>query len=103
MSTFWQCYANTSDDLRHKIIEEGWFGRQVTPNINAGDMPALAPSPAQATPANQSNIYSAWGASAQPGSPHVGKDIHGNPIDRGIHGVGPSDPKPTLHGPEPGL
>ena len=43
MSAFWDHYeaakphmANGVDDVRHKLIEEGWFGRQVTGNINEG-------------------------------------------------------------------
>ena len=40
MSAFWKHYeaakphiAEAVDDIRHKVVEEGWFGRQVTGNI----------------------------------------------------------------------
>jgi len=28
-------FASIIDDIRHKVVEEGWFGRQVTGNIGS--------------------------------------------------------------------
>ena len=40
MSRFWELYeeakphvASAVDDIRHKVVEEGWFGRKVTGDI----------------------------------------------------------------------
>ncbi len=30
MSAFWSFIASVRDDVRHKVVEEGWYGRQVT-------------------------------------------------------------------------
>ncbi|MGC1494733.1 MAG: hypothetical protein WA790_02920 [Sulfitobacter sp.] len=40
-STFWSWHASVNDDVRHDLIEKGWFGRQTTQDINSRDMPAL--------------------------------------------------------------
>lgn len=44
MSNFWKLYASVSDDVRHKLVEEGWFGRPVTGNITEQDMPGITPA-----------------------------------------------------------
>lgn len=43
MSKFWEHYeaakphlTNAVDDVRHKLVEEAWFGRQTTGSINEG-------------------------------------------------------------------
>ena len=41
MAGFWSAYANINDDIRHRVVEEGWFGKKVTPDIDVKDMPAL--------------------------------------------------------------
>lgn len=33
MSGFKSKFASVVDDIRHKVVEEGWFGRQTTGNI----------------------------------------------------------------------
>ncbi len=38
---FWSWYASASDNVRHEVIERGWYGREVTADIDARDMPAL--------------------------------------------------------------
>ena len=40
---FWSWHASVNDDVRHEVVEKGWFGRQTTQDIDANDMPALAP------------------------------------------------------------
>ena len=30
MSAFWKHFESARDDVRHKLVEEAWFGRQVT-------------------------------------------------------------------------
>lgn len=30
MSAFWNFIASVRDDVRHKVVEEGWYGHQVT-------------------------------------------------------------------------
>jgi hypothetical protein len=42
MSRFWKVYATVNDDVRHELVEKAWFGKEVTPNIDAGDIPAIA-------------------------------------------------------------
>lgn len=63
MSAFWKHYASVTDDVRHKLIEEGWFGRQVTGDTTAQDMPGIAdqaPEPETShTPHDQT-----WGKAA---------------------------------------
>lgn len=29
-SAFWKYYASVTDDIRHKVIEEGWYQRHLT-------------------------------------------------------------------------
>lgn len=41
MSRFWKVYANVTDDVRHELVERAWFGRQVTSDIDAQDMPGI--------------------------------------------------------------
>ena len=43
----WAWYASLNDDIRHAVIEQGWFGHNTTQNINAEDMPALLPDTEQ--------------------------------------------------------
>lgn len=74
-------------DIRHKVVEEGWFGRQVTPSTFPRDDP---PSPSIHGPA-----VPAVEATPEPGGP----DIHGNggPLaHRGLEGqvLGPEGPPP---------
>jgi hypothetical protein len=65
VSAFWKHYASVSDEVRHKLIEEGWFGRQVTGPINQQDMPGLAPqAPAQPTHGLYAEV---WGREPKPG------------------------------------
>lgn len=45
--SFWSWYAQVSDSIRHQVVEQGWFGRQTTPNISPTDMPALDEKPAE--------------------------------------------------------
>lgn len=40
-AVFWQWYASVSDDVRHQVVERGWFEREVTADIDAADMPVL--------------------------------------------------------------
>jgi hypothetical protein len=55
MATFWKHYeaakphiADAVDDVRHKLVEEGWFsktqGRTVTGDIAEPDKPAATPA-----------------------------------------------------------
>ena len=29
-TNFWQWYGEVNDDIRQKVVEQGWFGREVT-------------------------------------------------------------------------
>lgn len=35
--------AYAVEDIRHKVVEEGWFGRQVTPSTFPRDEPPMSP------------------------------------------------------------
>lgn len=46
MSRFWELYADAKpqvasavDDIRHKLVEEAWFGRRVTGDIGENNAP----------------------------------------------------------------
>jgi hypothetical protein len=46
MSRFWELYAeakphiaSAADDIRHKVVEEAWFGRRVTGDIGENNAP----------------------------------------------------------------
>ncbi|WP_300530142.1 hypothetical protein [Maricaulis sp.] len=45
--SFWNWYASVNDSVRHAVVEQGWYGRQVTPDISAQD---LAPSETEKEP-----------------------------------------------------
>ena len=51
MSAFWKHFEAARDDIRHKLVEEAWFGRQVT-----GD--AATQTEAEATPAATTAVKS---------------------------------------------
>lgn len=67
MSAFWKHYASVTDDVRHKLVEEGWYGRQVTGNTTEQDMPGIAPAAdpvggAQPPADTRSSLYEqTWG------------------------------------------
>ena len=61
--------AYAVEDIRHKLVEEGMFGRQVTPST----FPQEDPAPAQGT-GKGAGIHGEQGA--QKGG--TGPDIHGN-------------------------
>ncbi len=50
MSRFWKAYAAVNDDVRHHLIERAWFGREVTADIDANDMPGIEPTQRGKTP-----------------------------------------------------
>jgi hypothetical protein len=79
MSKFWEHYeaakphiASAADDIRHKVVEEGWFGRQTTGNIS----PWSAPEPTKEEPVashNHSALYAEiWGPEPEQ------SDVYGN-------------------------
>lgn len=37
----WRWYADVNDSVRHEVVERGWFGREVTDDINSQDMPGM--------------------------------------------------------------
>lgn len=73
MSKFWAAYASVNDDVRHKLVEEAWFGRRTTGDIDHKDMPALAPVPEEREPVN--NFY---GDSAR--AETAAGDLYGGPV-----------------------
>lgn len=42
MSGFKRFVAGVADDIRHKVVEEGWYGKQTTGNIYEPNMPDAA-------------------------------------------------------------
>ncbi len=93
MSAFWKHYASVSDDVRHKLVEEGWFGRQVTGNITEQDMPGIAP---EAPPPPTHGLYAeVWGKEPQ------GADLHGKTPDPGsTPAIAPPQTQDEGHAPE---
>jgi len=77
MSEFWKHYeaakppvASAVDDVRHKLVEEGWFGRQVTGDIAPQPKPEAAEEPPRAH--NHATLYAeVWGQEP------AAKDIYG--------------------------
>ncbi len=59
MSNFWSVYASVNDDIRHKIVEEGVYGRQQTGDITREDMPGI--EPASAEPEHYQLYEQTWG------------------------------------------
>lgn len=115
MSKFWKAYATVSDDVRHTLVEEAWFGRRVTGNIDEKDMPALA-TPDEGRPVNNfygsvgqtnldvqqtsvetNNFYGETRATETPAS-----DFYGSPPAPDA-GAGPATPPEGKEGPEPGF
>ena len=80
MSQFWKTYASVADDVRHKLVEEAWFGKKVTADINETDMPALG----EITPTDTPRI----GAGEGPKNQTI------NPLY-----AGPAAIEPTIVGP----
>jgi len=75
-------FASIVDDIRHKVLEEGWFGRQVTGNI----ADARITDDETHEIGEETASYKAVYGEAAPGwreSPQAegGLDIHGNPIE----------------------
>lgn len=95
MSAFWKHYeaakphvAAGVDDVRHKLVEEGWFGRQVTGNIAGPDAP---PEPLEETPATQHRHYTLyaeiWGKEPK------ASDLYGTAPAAPAPGVTPEAPQ----------
>lgn len=84
MSAFWKHYASVSDDMRHKLVEEGWFGRQVTGPINEQDMSGIGPeAPAQPTHGLYAEV---WGREAKHGelygsAPAIQGSVAASPVE----------------------
>ena len=53
MGRFAKWYAGVNDDIRHKVIEEGWFGKKVTDPLNEQDIPGLKKDGPAPTTINQ--------------------------------------------------
>ena len=78
--------GRTLDDIRHKVWEEGWYGRQVTGNVQ---------------PVRQATAEEIYGRDAASAAVDLHasteRDIHGNPLGRDAQGnLG----GPALHTPE---
>ncbi len=68
MSGFWGFLASVRDDVRHKVVEEPWFGKQVTdlPTATNTTTPASA-QPETKTPQEETrhSLYEqTWGKAA---------------------------------------
>ena len=37
-SDFWSWYVKVNDELRHELVERGWFGREVTGEYDQADL-----------------------------------------------------------------
>lgn len=107
MSKFWRAYASVTDDVRHTLVEEAWFGRRVTGDINERDMPALAPDHGQ--PAN--NFYGESRAAETPANSFYGSSPAPGAGASSLYGNGPAAPTTEdatappgrQEGPEPGF
>lgn len=98
MSAFWKHYATVTDDIRHKLVEEGWFGRQVTGDTTQQMYPGAGDKAApETTEGNSYPLYEqTWGKAAT----HA--DIYGaTPATKGGPTIEPSATPAQEHGPEP--
>lgn len=68
----WDGIGHAVTDVRQRVVEEGWFGRIVTPGDGGADITVSVEQPAQDVP---------------PGAPET------TPSDRG--GAVPAEPSPT--------
>jgi hypothetical protein len=88
-------FASVIDDIRHKVVEEGWYGRQVTGNIGDARVSHDATHERGSETVEVTSVYgeppAGWGAA---NGPAAGRDIHGNPME-------PTPPEKK--GPEAGL
>ena len=83
-------FASVIDDIRHKVVEEGVYGKQVTGNIS--DAKVVEAETLYATPASHAPTISSPSAEAS------GLDIHGNPMGNTPR---PAEPEaPAIKGPE---
>jgi hypothetical protein len=109
MSAFWKHYeaakphiADAVDDVRHKLVEEAWFGRQVTGDIAEPAVPEEKPeqdiSSGPVHPMKSDAIYEeVWGKAPT----HA--DIYGHlPNPGGVPAIEPPAPAQE-NGPEPEL
>lgn len=79
--------AYAVEDIRHKVVEEGWFGRQVTPSTFPRDEPPMSPL----------NLYGPDGPGIHgPDAPRSGPPTGGPLAERGLEGeiLGPEGPPP---------
>lgn len=89
MSAFWKHYARMNDDIRHELVEKGWFGRQVTGDAMSEDVASQQHTPDQEAPQKRHALYEqVWGKAAA----HT--DVYG-------HAAVPAD-TPTVAPPETG-
>lgn len=99
MSAFWKHYeaakphmAAAVDDVRHKLVEEGWFGRQVTGNIAGQEAPAGMAEPLEEKAAPQHRHHTLyteiWGKEPK------ASDLYGtSPAVQPAPGIGPDVPQ----------
>ncbi len=108
MSKFWEHYeaskphiAGAVDDVRHKLVEEAWFGRPVTGNIAEPAMPEAKPEPETPSPTpgplQSDAIYEeVWGKAP------TYAQIYGQTADHGsAPAIAPPEPPQQAKGQEP--
>lgn len=96
MSKFWKVYASINDDLRHSLVEEAWFGKQLTGNINETDMPGIKdakrPEEPKEEPKHEAQINNFYGET-KPLEPGVG-NLYASPT-----GTAPEISEPKIEAP----
>lgn len=97
--------ASIIDDIRHKVVEEGWFGRQVT-----GDMATTRLSTdVTCEHSDETSLHravygeDAAGWNGPDNAQQDGRDIHGNPIGPSSPDSSAIDPERVRREPEAGL
>lgn len=104
MSKFWEHYeaakpgvASAVDDVRHKVVEEGWFGRTTTGDIAPDDKGDGASHLTAGAPHNHSALYEqVWGTAPKTSdlyghspAPSKGPEIEAPKPPEKDRGVGP--------------
>ncbi len=108
MSKFWKAYASVTDDVRHTLVEEAWFGRRVTGDLTERDIPALAPDPVQPMSSFYGDTRAAeTSPSSVYGSPAPAPETGASSLCGNAPAASPSQnaatPPERQDGPEPGF
>jgi len=62
---FWEGLTSAMDDIRHQVVEQPWFGRQTTGNIELPQVeaPAIEPASSGVIDLTSESTSPSWGVS----------------------------------------